>query len=793
MKKTVSENIERKHPTIETGLTSADVEARVNAGKTNYVKNSSTKSYFRIFFDNICTFFNLLGLVCFIALLSVSGSVKQSISNYAFIFIYAANATIGIIQEIRSKIKVEQLSLVKAPTATVVRDGEKIVVGVKDIVIDDIIILSAGDQIPADCIVESGEVEANEALLTGESVPIIKTFGDALLSGSFIVGGSCYARVDKVGKDSFVQTLTLKARKFKKTDSELVASMNRIIKTVGLLIVPLAALTVLIQYGVIGNDLPKTVTATTSVIIGMIPAGMFFLTTLALTVGIINLASKQTLVQDMYSLEMLARVDTICLDKTGTITSGDMTVCETIAFDNSLDVGQIIISMEDALAADNQTSAALRAAFSCETTLPAKSTVAFSSARKFSAVEFGCGAFALGAPEFVLKDMTAELKEEVRKQMEQGRRVLMLARVGGINDNDITGEAAPAALIAIEDVIRPQAAATIRWFYENDVAVKVISGDDPLTVSKIAKKVGVIGAENYVSLFGMSDEEVVAAAKKYSVFGRVSPEQKAVLVKTIKSENHTVAMTGDGVNDILAMKEADCSISVASGSSAAKNLAHIVLLNNDFDAMPAIVKEGRRIINNVQQTASLYIMKTIFTIVFAVTAIILRTSYPLTTGMMLPLEFFIIGLSGFFLSLQPNDKRVRGKFISNVLSNSVPGAIILIMNTMLAHYAYVFGIDLTGIEDSLIVYALVSGGYVCFFIMCLPLNRYRFFLVTGIFILIALSLTFADFTVFNQPMFEFSPLRFKNWQALLFLLALIFVDIPFFYGADRIAKKIGVK
>ncbi|MBO7368846.1 MAG: HAD-IC family P-type ATPase, partial [Clostridia bacterium] len=733
MKKNDLKNFTRKTPSLDLGLTEDEVFARVGSGLNNYVKNRSTKSYFKIFFDNIFTYFNLLGLVCFVALLSVSYSDSgQHLSNYGFVLIFAANIIIGIVQEIRAKITVEKLSLVKAPTATVIRSGEKKVIPVSELVIDDIVLFSEGDQIPADCVLIDGEAEANESLLTGESVPVFKKNGDALLSGSFIVSGSCYALVDKVGSDCYVQTLTIKARKFKKTRSELLDAMNKIIKIVGILIIPLAILTALVQHGVLGNDIPKIVTATTSVIIGMIPSGMFFLTTLALAVGIIKLATKKTLVQDMYSLEMLARVNLICLDKTGTITSGELNVCNTIPLTDGLDVGKIIFSMQNALAAENPTSKALRKAFSCSDPMPALKTIAFSSERKFSAVDFGGSAYALGAPEFVLNNVPDGLREKIDTEIDAGRRVLLLAEIGSIDGDKITGEIRPAALIAMEDVIRPEAIDTIKWFKENDVAVKVISGDDAKTASEIAKKAGVSGAENYVSLFGLSDEEVVAAATKYTVFGRSSPEQKALLLKTLKENDFTVAMTGDGVNDILAMKEADCAVSVASGSSAAKNIAHIVLLSDDFNCMPEVVKEGRRVINNVQQSSSLFLMKTLFTIVFTVISILTWSTYPLTTGMMLPLEFFIIGLPSFFLSLQPNESRVQGRFISFVLSNSVPGAIILVVNTLLAQYAGVFGLDTAGIADSIIVFALVFGGYVCLAFLCLPLNKYRFYLIASV-------------------------------------------------------------
>ena len=772
------------------GLTEDMAKARAASGFGNYVKNKTSKSYLKIFADNLLSVFNLLGLLCFVALISVGA---EHLSNYAFVIIYSFNIVIGIVQEIRAKRTVDRLSLVKAPNAVVIRSGEKKEIPVDAVVIDDLICLKIGDQIPADCILTDGCVETDESLLTGESVTVKKQVGDQLLSGSFVMSGSCYAKVEGVGENSYVRKLTKKAKSYRRARSELLTSAMKIIKMVGALILPIAALTALVQLKSVGPDAKMIVTATTSVIIGMIPVGMIFLLTLALAVGIIKLASHNTLVQDMYSLESLAHADTLCLDKTGTITDGKMNVYGQTVLDASVDVTKVIASMQAALGEQNQTANALSAYFKSDCLYSAEKTLPFSSARKYSAVELECGTFAVGAPEYLLKG-NAKVDEIVFFHTSSGRRTLILVKTDGIGEDAIFGNVTPVAVIVLEDNVRPQAITTIKWFKDNGVAVKVISGDDALTVSKIAERAGVDGADRYVSLQNATEEEVISYAKEYNVFGRVSPEQKAVLIRALKSDGKTVAMTGDGVNDILAMKEADCAISVASGSPAAKQLSHIVLLDDNFDSMPKVVKEGRRVINNIQQSSSLYLMKTLFTIVFAVISIVTLSPYPFNPGMILPLEFIIIGLPSFFLSLQPNDAIAKGKFTYQVFSNAIPSALILVMNALIARYAFIFGVDVTGIHDSLIVFALVFGGYVCLFIMCQPLNNYRFYLIAGILVLIIVILNFADFTLFGSTVFPFPALRINtDWQALLFILALVAVDIPIFYGFDVLTKKLGFK
>lgn len=792
-------NIERIVPDINVGLNDNAVNERISKGLTNKVKNKSSKSYLKIFVDNFCTFFNLLCFACFFVLLSVAKDTQ--LSNYMFVLIFVANAIIGVIQEIRAKLTVERLSLVKAPTQIVVRNGKQIEIAVSDVVLDDVLLLKLGSQIPADCIVLDGAVEVNESLLTGESKAIKKCAGDSLFSGSFVVGGTCFARADKVGAESYVQTLAAKAKAYQKTNSKLLNALNTIIKSVSLLIIPIAIGTFIVQNhlytaaGKVESFATGVVIPTISVIIGMIPAGMFFLTTLSLAVGIIKLASYNTLVQDMYSLEMLARTNVLCLDKTGTLTDGQMTVEDTIPFGIERDkLIEIIGAMETALEEDNQTARALLGFVSTQQKCPngqclgeIKAKIPFNSERKLSAITIGDTTYLLGAPDFVLSDIPHQIKERIEAQMSLGKRVLLLAKSNGQIIDEVLPENREAlGLVILQDNIRPEAIETIKWFKENDVLVKIISGDDPVTVSEIARRAGVDGYDSYINLFGLNEKDVIEAATKYSVFGRVSPEQKALIIKTLKSGGNTVAMTGDGVNDILAMKEADCSITVASGSGAARSLAHLVLLDNNFNCLPKVVKEGRRVVNNIQQSASLYLMKTLFTLLYAVISIASVSDYPFSPGMMLMLEFFIIGIPSVMLSIQPNDKRITGNFIRIVFARAIPGAAVLILNTLAVKILYsvpdlraVIGIcEATFTTMSAI--ALTLGGLAFLLVLCYPYNKFRALLAALITTLVLTLCTLIVATTVTQGFFGlecFIPLKDNIYKALI-LLGLLVVDIP---------------
>ncbi|MDE7329637.1 MAG: HAD-IC family P-type ATPase [Clostridia bacterium] len=773
-KKTINTKVDRFSPKLNKGLTTEQVQTRFKQFLFNDTNKKYSRSYASIFIGNICTFFNLLCLFAFIALVLAN---TQGFSNYLVIVITTANIVIGIIQEIRSKLAIDKLSILATNTVKVVRDGETIEIPVQELVLDDVLILELGSQVPADVILAEGTVEVNESLLTGESVAIKKQVGDLLYAGSFIASGSGKFRVEKVGKETYLEKLTSKAKKYKRPNSELMNSTKLIIKCVSLLIIPIAIGTFLTTLHhidtssetyqavipwIFGKDVNYAIQRTCTVVIGMIPSGMLLLTSIALAVGIMRLAKSQTLVQDMYSLEMLARVNVLCLDKTGTITDGRMRVNDTVILNTVADysVNDIMGSMLRELNGNNQTSIALYNHFGFSDRFSATATIPFSSKRKLSAVTFDeGGTFAMGAPEFVLKPYPAKVEKLVKQYAQMGLRVIVLAH----SPAPIVGEKLPAvmkplAIISIADNVREDAVDTIKWFKDNDVDVKVISGDNPVTVSEVAKRAGIAHAEKFISLDGLNDKEVESIANKYTVFGRVSPEQKAVLVRSIKSHGNTVAMTGDGVNDILALKEADCAISVASGSEAARNVSHLVLMDNNFNSMPKVVAEGRRVINNIKNSSSLYLMKTLFTALLAFICICMGQPYLFMPQNMLLLEVAIIAVPSFFISLQPNKERVQGKFIAHVMSGAISGAVLMILCVMGIYLTNVISPEEFGSHYlAMCMIALTFSGFVMVFRVCQPFNVYRAVLCAAV-----LGLCVTGYAV---P-FLTEHLLYTGWEAL---------------------------
>ena len=787
---------ERFSPSSGEGLSSVQVKSRLEDGLVNISSQKYSKSYLSIFASNIFTVFNLLGLIVFISLLCVG----TGLFDFVFVLVYIANFSIGIIQEIRAKKCIEKLSLVAQKNVKAIRDGKEAEIAATDIVLDDILKLGIGNQIPTDCIVTDGVIEVNESLLTGESVPIKKQAGDQLFAGSFIVAGRCIARADKVGKDNYVEQLSAKAKKYRKPRSELMSSLRFFIKAVAIVIVPMAAAYMIKSVVIVKESVPEAVRRTSAVVIGMIPSGMFLLTSLALAVGIIKLARQNTLVQDLYSLEMLARVDTICFDKTGTITDGKMTFVEEIIIKpHDTSTEDIISSMLCELKDNNQTAIALYEKFGDDGKFTATAALPFNSARKLSAVTFdNKGTFAFGAPEFVLSTEEYDgIKPLVEKQTQKGLRVLVLAHSHDCIDEDkIPKDFSAISLLLIADNVREDAAETVAWFKENDVAIKVISGDNPITVSEVSKRVGIDDAENFISLDGLSDDEVYNAADKYTVFGRVSPDQKAILIKSLKDKGHTTAMTGDGVNDIIALKEADCAISVASGSEAARNVAHLVLMDDNFNHMPQVVHEGRRVINNVQSSASLYLMKTFFTMILAFIVLFIPTlkCYPFTLKQMNPLEMIIIGLASLSLSMQPNDSRVTGKFIANVIGKSLPAAIVMVLSVGAVGLISLF--DTTTDHEifcTMAILALTFAGLVNLFNICRPFNRFRtiLFSIISALLIILLCITICCGMEFIG-LTKLSPSEGHLYH-LLELFAIIAMDFPLSIILNKFGAAIGKK
>lgn len=763
-----SKSVERFSPSCKTGLIQAQVQKRVEEGLVNKIENKNSKTYAQIFLSNIFTFFNMLCIAIAVALLVAKAPIK-----YIFFMVpFTCNLAIGIIQEIKAKKTIEKISLMVSPVAVVVRDKFETEIPVDELVLDDIIMLSSGKQICADSIVVDGEVEVNESLLTGESVSIKKRKGDQLFSGSFVVSGKCYARVDKVGADSYSAKLSAKAKRYEKPKSELMNTLNTIIKCIGFILVPLAIFTFLDVLKNAGKTDAIYFTAGSTV--GMIPAGMFLLTSMALAVGVIKLAKKRTLVQDLYSIEMLARTDVLCLDKTGTITDGTMKVFSEVQLDLDFNgnIADIMGSMLTALDDNNQTSRALALHFGYSKELTPKAIIPFSSARKYSAVTFKNGeTYMYGAPEFVLKNKNADVEKQVKSYAQRGFRVLLLAKCSGeINDNKVSDKRTPICLIVIEDHIREDAPATIQWFKDNGVAIKIISGDNPVTVSEVSKRVGVENAKMYISLEGLTEQQVIEAVDKYTVFGRVTPEQKSIIVKALKNKGHKVAMTGDGVNDILALKEADCSIAMASGSEATRNVSSLVLLDSNFSSMPSVVAEGRRVVNNIQNTASLFLMKTLFTMLITLFFLILPNEYyQFTTIHMFLLEFFVIGLASFFLALQPNENLIKGKFFANLLAKVLPSALIF---TFCAIGCYLFD-TFTGDGSQFITMTSLTitfAGIFVLFALCKPFNVYRGVLVSVVVLGVTLALC-----VMPWSFFGYVPLSLTN---ILFVIIMVLVAYP---------------
>lgn len=740
---------------VKTGLSTLDVEKRITEGLVNRTNQGSTKTIKSIVITNLITFFNLLNFGIAAWLLSV-GAYKDIV----FMVIVSANVTIGIIQEIKAKKTIDKLSLLSAPTALVLRDSEEQEIMIGDLVLDDILKLTAGKQISADAIVRSGSIEVNESLLTGESDPIVKRPGDALFSGSFVVSGHCQAQVSAVGKDVFVEKLTKQAKKYRKPKSDLLKSLKLVITVVAIIIIPIGSSLFYMQtknFVGVEHSYEQIVRGTAGAMIGMIPSGLFLLTSVTLAVGVLRLAQNNTLVQELYCIEMLARVDTLCLDKTGTITDGTMTVKNMIEYVNASGmqtkraISLILASLED----KNLTSEALEEKFGiAQKKIKTNAIIPFSSARKYSAVEFDkYGTFALGAPEFVLsKEALTKVSEDVDKNAKEGYRVLVLAH----SKESISAEKVPSdleaiALIVIEDTIRPDAILTIEYFKSHGVDVKVISGDNPMTVSHISKRAGINDADRYISLEGISDREVAKIADKYTVFGRVSPAQKKILVQSLKSNGRTVAMTGDGVNDILALKEADTSIAMASGSEAARNVSHLVLLDSNFSSMPKVVSEGRRVINNVQRVAVLFLTKTIFSFMLAMIALLSKGSYPITPSQLTMIDFLVIGIPSFILALEPNNNLVKGKFLFNVLKRALPGAIVVTLNTVIIFNMKEL-LSMTSQQAStIIVICATFTSMMVLYRVLKPFNGLRKILFTTMFTIFVIAvLVFPGFFEFNS-------------------------------------------
>lgn len=730
-----------------TGLTDEEVRQRVEEGFTNRTDISTDKTTKEIVISNVFTYFNLIFLVITILLIMVG-----SFRNLTFLPIIIGNTVIGIVQEIRAKKTLEKMSLLNAPHADVIRNGSVKQISTDELVKDDVILLTAGKQICADAVVISGNIQVNESLLTGEADEVEKTEGSTLMSGSFVVSGECYARLEKVGNESYISKLSLEAKSMGgKEQSEMIRSINLIVKWVGIVIIPIGLILFWQSHFVNGESITKSVTSTVAAIIGMIPEGLYLLTTVALALSTMKLARKKVLLHDMKSIETLARVDVLCVDKTGTITEPDMKLKEIFLCKNSgadgtqtaltLDeLKSLILDYANASVDNNATMLALKAyaaeALTNNTSALHRTAVsqqAFSSSLKYGSVTFSDGTYLLGAPEFIMHDDFARIEEEIIPYADKGDRVLLFARYDGENvENGINGSVTPLGFVALANPIRANAVKTFEYFKSQGVAIKVISGDNPRTVSKIAIQAGIESAESFVDAATLDTEDKIAdAVNKYTVFGRVTPKQKKQLVKALQAKGHTVAMTGDGVNDILAMKDADCSVAMASGSEAAAQAAQVVLLDSDFAHMPDVVYEGRRVVNNIQRSASLFLVKNIFSLLLSLFSVILMVTYPLEPAQVSLISMFTIGVPGFLLALEQNKDRIKGHFITNVMLKALPGG----LTDVIAVGALVVCGEVFCISDASIgtIATLVLSvvGFMILFKISEPLNGMKYAVIIG--------------------------------------------------------------
>lgn len=730
-----------------TGLTDEEVRQRVEEGLTNRADISTDKTTKEIVISNVFTYFNLIFLVITILLIMVG-----SFRNLTFLPIIIGNTVIGIVQEIRAKKTLEKMSLLNAPHADVIRNGSVKQISTEKLVKDDVILLTAGKQICADAVVISGNIQVNESLLTGEADEVEKTEGSTLMSGSFVVSGECYARLEKVGNESYISKLSLEAKSMGgKEQSEMIRSINLIVKWVGIVIIPIGLILFWQSHFVNGESITKSVTSTVAAIIGMIPEGLYLLTTVALALSTMKLARKKVLLHDMKSIETLARVDVLCVDKTGTITEPDMKLKEIFLCKNSgadgtqtaltLDeLKSLILDYANASVDNNATMLALKAyaaeALTNNTSALHRTAVsqqAFSSSLKYGSVTFSDVTYLLGAPEFIMHEDFARIEEEIIPYADKGDRVLLFARYNGENvENGINGSVTPLGFVALANPIRANAVKTFEYFKSQGVAIKVISGDNPRTVSRIAIQAGIESAESFVDAATLDTEDKIAdAVNKYTVFGRVTPKQKKQLVKALQAKEHTVAMTGDGVNDILAMKDADCSVAMASGSEAAAQAAQVVLLDSDFAHMPDVVYEGRRVVNNIQRSASLFLVKNIFSLLLSLFSVILMVTYPLEPAQVSLISMFTIGVPGFLLALEQNKDRIKGHFITNVMLKALPGG----LTDVIAVGALVVCGEVFCISDASIgtIATLVLSvvGFMILFKISEPLNGMKYAVIIG--------------------------------------------------------------
>ena len=751
----------------EHGLSRKQAKERLENGYSNAKPDSAEKTVLQIFKDNIFTYFNMI-----LTLLAVCLIIVGSFADLAFYPIVIINTMVGIVQELRSKRMLAKLSIVSAPNAAVIRDGGQISIPSDETVLDDIVLFGTGQQIYADAIVISGECQVNEALVTGESDEIAKAAGDTLLSGSFIISGECTARLDKVGSNSFVAQLMVEAKKTKnKLATGMTSALRKLILIIGIAVLPLGV-GMLLRQMQSAVELTEAIRSTVGGLVGMIPNGLYMLVSVTLTVSVIRLLKRRTLIQDRNCVETLARVDVLCVDKTGTITENKMEVKEVALLCpdnyNSEKIRAIMLDYAGNMNADNETMVAVHSFFGNTAKRRAAKVMPFSSAVKYGGMSFSQNeSYLFGAPERILGSRYAQYRKVIEAYSAQGYRVLLLAQY----DKDITGKLdesrlLPIAIVMLSNKVRDEAPATFRYFAQQGVKIIVISGDNPVTVSHIAKEAGIEGAEHYVDAVELqTDRQIKRAVGEYTIFGRVTPDQKRKLVRALKLAGYTVAMTGDGVNDVLALKESDCSIAMASGSEVTSQVSDIVLLDSDFSALPSVVMEGRRVINNIQRCATLYMSKNISAFLFAIVMVIaFGNQFPLTGSQYMPYELFLIGIPSYFIALQSSKSIVKGKFLTNVLRGALPiGVTVFLAWTAIQYIPWLYYETIAGNStmqfniSTMSNIAIALAGWLLLLKLSLPLNKMRGTVLVSMALLYILSVS-----ILGESIFHIMPLHAQN-------------------------------
>lgn len=770
---------ERYLPPLDHGLTAAEVKQRVADGLKNDPLPPLTRSVKQIFRDNLLTLFNLINILLG-GLVLFTGSYK----NLLFLGVVIFNTGIGIFQEIRSKRQVDKLALLSEAQINVLRDGELTAMHQDKIVQDDLLAIGRGDQLPVDGLVrETAGMEVDESQITGESTPIIKNTNDQLVSGSVILGGKAIVQATKVGSGSFVKQLAHSAKQKRRSASQLLIIINRIIKVLTFAIIPLGA-GLFISALMRGQDQNRAILGTVASMVGMIPEGLVLLTSVALAAGAFTLGRRHVLVRELPAIEALARVDVLCLDKTGTITNGKLELekVEAIGTQSTDALNETLAQLVAATGDDNETATAIKNALGTPT-VTSSEVLPFSSGRKWSGAQLDKGAYVMGAPEFIFDTVPAAVKQRIQALAAQGYRVLLLAKVAALTSPKPTAPEA-IGLILITDELRPRAADTFSFFANQDVALKVISGDNPVTVASIAGRAGIAGADQLVDMSQVGAEpDYDRLVADYNVFGRVTPQQKQGLIKAYQTAGHTVAMTGDGVNDLLALRQSDCSIAMASGSEATKSLADFVLVDSNFDAMINVLNEGRRVINNIERVASLYLIKTMYSVVLTLIFIFMSRSYPFEPIQLTPISSLMVGIPTFFLALQPNYARIAGRFMKQVMEIAAPAAVcvvgyILVILALGTQFGLSFATTST---LSVLMTGLISLN--ALIMVARPLNRFKI----GLIALMA-GLFAAVFLLFGPI---FSLVSLLNWKlALIYLPLMISVYPVFIVVQEGLGKRI---